>query len=210
MNRTFWAAMITILVGLTIAGCGGTVSTTSTSSLTPAASPTSTATAVVSPAGTTQAPCQDTVNGSQVTVSESAILLNITYSAVVHEADCALMGYSNGQELFQLGNLMDVYAEPAAGRTIQQYVDAKKMPYETITLSPVTVRQAQEAYLVQVQLASNAPGPGYFNGIGAVALLRGSHYIYEVRQLQAKNYPGPTDDTPSDPLSNYVPGFAVG
>ncbi len=153
--------------------------------------------------------CPQTASGSQVTVTAPSILLAITYPASLTETHCALSGFSDGSWLFRVGNFVDVYAVPAAGRTVQQYVDAKKMSYESVTLSAITVRQAQEAYLVQVQLASNAPGPGYFNNSNVDALLRGSQYIYEVRTQQVAHYPVTTDTPAPQPLSAYIPGFAV-
>jgi hypothetical protein len=190
-----------------LVGCS-TTSPAAASSPTPTLPPTATA-LPSTPTIAAQDACPQTTSGSQVTVTEPSMLLSITYPASLKETHCALTGFSDGSWLFRVGNFLDVYAVPAAGRTVEQYVDAKKFPYETVTLSAITVRQAQEADLVQVQLAPNAPGPGYFNNNNVGALLRGSQYIYEVRPPQATHYPVTTDSPIANPLSAYMPGFTV-
>jgi hypothetical protein len=200
-------ALALLACGVFLASCS---SASSGAASTPVPTLSSTATALPStPTPVASDACSQTASGSQVTVAAPSILLAITYPTSLTETHCVLSGFSDGSWLFRVGNFVDVYAVPAAGRTVQQYVDAKKMSYETVTLSAITARQALEAYLVQVQLASNAPGPGYFNNRGVVALLRGSRYIYEVWQQQVAHYPVTTDTPAPQPLSAYVPGFAV-
>lgn len=197
-----------------VTACGAqssptTSATTPTQSPSPTATPSPTAIAQVTATATNDL-CPQTTSGAQVTLTEPSMLLSFTYPASVAETHCKLTSVSNGGWLLWVGNLLEVYAEPTAGRTIQQYVNAKKTSYETVTLTSVTLRQAQEAYLVKDTLAANASGPGYFTEANVVALLRGSQYIYEVRGLQVPHFPvGPADMFASKPLSDYVPGFAV-
>jgi hypothetical protein len=146
-----------------------------------------------------------------VTLAEPSILLSITYSASLKETHCELTHYPDGSWYFRVGNFVNFYVVPASGRTVQQYVGATRTPYETVTLTPIAGVHAQEAYLVEVQLAADAPGPGYFNNKGIVALLRGSQYIYEVAEIQAGEWPVTTDNVipNSQHLSDFIPGFAV-
>jgi hypothetical protein len=106
-----------------------------------------------------------------------------------------------------VGNFLDINAEPAAGRTVAQYVAAQKMSYETVTLTTVAVKQALEAYVVDDKVTANAPGPPKFES-GEV-LLRGTTNLYTITTPQAILYPIPTDAYPPNALTAYVAGIAV-
>jgi hypothetical protein len=86
----------------------------------------------------------------------------------------------------------------------------KKTSYETITLQPITVRQAREAMSVTDQLDQSAPSPAYFHFMQVGALLRGSHYIYVLSTSLDVEYQDTSADTVTPgPLRDHIANWSV-
>jgi hypothetical protein len=151
--------------------------------------------------------CSESTNGAHTTIVESKILFAITYPSSLTETHCLLTAYAGGAWNLSIGNFLEIDTEPAAGRTVAQYVAEQKMAYETVTLTPVTTTQALEAYVVDDTTASNAPGPPRFPS--GELLLRGSTYLYKITTPQAGLYPLATDAFVTSALTTYAGGIAV-
>jgi hypothetical protein len=90
-----------------------------------------------------------------VALAEPSLLLTSAYSVPLKETHCPLTPYSDGSWYLRVDGFVYVFVyvcvKPAAGRAIQQYVDATQMPYVTVTLTPIAGIHAQEAHLVLQQ-----------------------------------------------------------
>jgi hypothetical protein len=93
---------------------------------------------------------------------------------------------------------------------LQEWVDAHKTQYETITLKPISVHSAVEAVTVIDQMDQSAPSTGDFHFLQIHVLLRGSHYIYALSTSLDVAYTDTKADTViPGPLANYVADWSV-
>jgi len=210
------SVLVGVICCLVLLGCGTPgPSVVNSNSATP--TPTTSASATPSSAASTptavptssaeQDLCSESTNGTHTTIVEPKIHFAITYPSSLTETHCLLTAYAGETWNLSIGNFLDINAEPAAGRTVAQYVAEQKMAYETITLTPVTTTQALEAFVVDDTTAPNAPGPPKFPS--GELLLRGSTYLYEVMTPQAGLYPIATDALVTSALTTYAGGIAV-
>jgi hypothetical protein len=202
---------------LLIAGCGVSTNVssasvaraTATATLAPTATPEYVPT-VPGILSSEQFACPQTVAGSDKTIVESALLLSVAYPSAWTETHCTRTRLSDGSATLWIGNYVHVTAIPDTTMTLQQWVDAHKTKYETVTLQPITVRQAKESAIVDDQLDQSAPSPFdyYFSQIRV--LLRGSRYLYELSTSLDVEYQDTSADTViPGPLQNYVADWSV-
>jgi hypothetical protein len=214
----YWYCGIPLLAAaLLVAGCGAStdVSTTSGSAATPTATLASAATPTPSQAAPSilsseQFTCPETPAGPDKTIVGSLILLTVAYPSSWKETHCTRTRFSDGSVTLWVGNYVRIDAVPNTTMTVRQWVDAHKTTYETITLQPVTVRQAQEAVAVTDQLDQSAPSPADFYFAQVHALLRGSRYLYLLSSSLDVEYQDTSVDTViPGPLRDYISDWSV-
>jgi len=204
-------------VALLVGGCGaspsvptasaGTATPTATLAPLATASPSATPVSVIK---SEQFTCPETSSGSDKVIADSSILLSVAYPGSWKETHCTRTRYSDGSVNLWIGNYVHINAVPNTTMTVQQWVDAHKTSYETITLQPITVRHAQEAVSVTDQVDQSASSPAYFHFLQVGALLRGSHYIYVLTQSLDVEYQDTSADTVTlGPLRNYIADWSV-
>lgn len=186
---------------------GGSVSTPiATLAPTPTPPPIPTVPSVVSKQEFT---CPEKPDGSEKTIADSTILLTVSYPGSWKEAHCTQTKLSDGNITIWIGNYVHIDAVPDTDISAQQWVDAHKTTYETITLQPITVRQAREAVIVTDQLDQSAPSPFDFYFAQIRVLLRGTRYLYELGTPLDVAYDTSTDTAIPGPLPNYVGDWSV-
>ena len=212
-TRFLSGTLVLCAVALALASCGATTTNVTTASPSPTAMLAATATlppipTVPSVVKSAQFTCPEMVDGSDKSITDSTILLTVAYPGSWKETHCTRTLLSDGSITYWIGNYVHITAVPDTSVTVQQWVDEHKTSYETITLQPVAVRQAQEAVIVTDQLDQSAPSPFDFNFAQIKALLRGSHFLYELSTPLDVAY----DDTSVDtvipgPLRDYISGL---
>jgi hypothetical protein len=204
-----------LAVALLIAGCGASTNAsgvpagaaTPTATLAPTTTPSPTAPSILS---SEQFTCPQVASGSDKAITDSALLLRVAYPGSWNETHCTRTRLSDGSVLLWIGNYVHITAVPDTNTTVQQWVDAHKSRYETITLQPITVRQAAEAFAITDQLDQSAPSPGDFHFAQIHAALRGSRYLYLLSTSLDVEYQDTRADTVTPgPVRDYLAGWSV-
>ncbi len=202
---------------LLVGGCGAStnISTASAGTATPTATLAPTATASPSPTPVSivkheEFTCPETLSGADKVIADSSIFLSVAYPGTWKETHCIRTRFSDGGVTLWIGNYVHIDAVPDTSMTVQQWVDAHKTSYETVTLQPITVRQAQEAVSVTDQFDQSAPSPADFHFAQVGALLRGSHDIYVLSTSLDVEYLDTSADTViPGPLRDHIADWSV-
>lgn len=222
-TRYVISALFVAALALTLAGCGTTTQDAATAASTPVATLTTTATATavrqvkVAPSATpptvvtrNEFTCPATADGSDKAIADASLLLTVAYPSSWSETHCTRTKLSDGSVTLWIGNYVHIDAVLDTNTTVQQYVNAHQSSFENVTLQPVTVRQAMEAFDLNDQLDQSAPSPAdyYFSQVHAI--LRGSRFLYLLTTSQGLDYADTASDTPPPgPIANYISDWEV-
>lgn len=158
-----------------------------------------TATAILAPTvtvtpGVTQASfvCPTIVSGASKVFSDNATSISFSYPAAWTENDCqryiaeniSPYGSSPAQQSVLVGNLFIITVWPRNGLTIQQWVNQRTTPDESVTLTPLTMAHANAAVTVAVTVSPQATTPPPLSQ--TLAIVAGSQNFYEVTNLVAQ------------------------
>ncbi len=130
---------------LLVGGCGAStnISTASAGTATPTATLAPTATASPSPTPVSivkheEFTCPETLSGADKVIADSSIFLSVAYPGTWKETHCIRTRFSDGGVTLWIGNYVHIDAVPDTSMTVQQWVDAHKTSYETVTLQPIS------------------------------------------------------------------------
>lgn len=197
-----------------LAGCGISQSSTGAATATTTTAPTATATTI--PATPTPSfvsttfTCPATLNGAQKTFSDSSAQFAFSYPASWVENKCQRFMGSDGRQTIFIGNLFSVSVVPRNGQSIQQWVDSQTNQYELVTLTTLTVQQAQAAVSIAVKPSAISDPSRAFDAepfAQTFAIIEGSHNFYMVNALVAQM--SMTDTMPSLTSQPIVTTFVV-
>jgi hypothetical protein len=218
--RTFVALALCVIAAL--AGCGAPTKTTSNklgssdaSAATTPATPTATlaiptvtpsATPYPTPISQVAFTCPATVNGAEKTFSDSQTGFSFSYPASWTETQCQRAVFGDGTVNLNIGQVFNVAVIPRTGMDAQAWVQTQVTvgTGETATTTPVTVKQAVEAY----QITDN-PGPGTPDNrplLQARFIIMGSRDLYVIYPLIAQTG---SDTMMSGPPLSIVQTIAV-